>query len=117
VSLHGDLGITYRQLDHYCRRGYLHPAHRGSGYDRAFTPKEIEIAKRMVTLIRVGFTVAAAAAYARKMVESHWNGSLTLFRGDIVATGMLAENGYPRFPFPLEPEPAKDTQPDGQAQS
>jgi hypothetical protein len=62
---HG-LGITYRQLNYWVKRGYLRPEHDGgSGVARRWPAAEAEIARRMSRLISAGIDVAAAAAFAR----------------------------------------------------
>jgi DNA-binding transcriptional MerR regulator len=62
------LGITYRQLDFWCRRGYLRPVTggRGSGFPRWYPPEEVEVARCMVALIRDGVRVEVAAKRARE---------------------------------------------------
>ena len=57
--------ITYRQLDHWCHAGILHPiGDTGSGYQREFTPAEVEIAGIMSVLVRAGLQPKAARAWA-----------------------------------------------------
>lgn len=65
-------GITYRQLDHWCKTGYLRPAvaSPGSGYQRKFPPQEFQVARLMVLLVAVGVEPAAAARAAREGVEN-----------------------------------------------
>jgi hypothetical protein len=61
-----ELGITYRQLDHWVTRGYLRPENKpGSGYGREFSESEIEIAKLMAKLVHAGFRAEKAAKTAR----------------------------------------------------
>jgi len=62
------LGVTYRQLDHWCRRGYLHPAngHPGSGNRRTWTDSELAVAHRMAQHVRNGMYPRAAAQLARQ---------------------------------------------------
>lgn len=58
--------ITYRQLDYWCRRGWLHPdAGDGMGQVRAFPPAEVDICQRMAALVKAGLTVQQAAERAR----------------------------------------------------
>jgi hypothetical protein len=64
-------GFTYRQLDYWCRRGYLNVDGTGSGHERDFPPIEVAVAELMGVLTRVGFTAAAAADVARLMVEGN----------------------------------------------
>lgn len=67
-----ETGITYRQLDYWCRTGYLHPstANPGSGYQRSFPADEVEIARLMVLLTGAGVEAKAAARAAREGVET-----------------------------------------------
>lgn len=64
-------GATYRQLDHWCRRGYLKPGRRdygwgtGSGVPRVWPEPEIQVAVTMARLVRAGLTPAAAEKVAR----------------------------------------------------
>lgn len=62
-----DLGITYRQLDHWQRKGYLRPVNgfSGSGRDREWPLAEVEIARRMGRLVAAGLSVEQAARFAR----------------------------------------------------
>lgn len=83
-------GLTVRRLDFWSRTGRLlphfHPHLRGVGADgrpdhgqlvdrstgthACYSPAEVEIARRMVMLIRAGFDVPAAAEVARETVEA-----------------------------------------------
>mgnify|MGYP000332327782 CR=1 FL=1 len=61
-------GLTFRQIDHWCRREYLIPLPReveSSGVPREFPSGELQIALRMRDLINCGFTVPVAAKLAR----------------------------------------------------
>jgi hypothetical protein len=61
-------GITYRQIDHWARVGYLHPQQRhgaGSGRWRHWPDDEAEVAYRMVRLVTAGIPPALAATIAR----------------------------------------------------
>jgi hypothetical protein len=72
--------VTYRQLDWWCRKGYLQgryiSAHDGSDRDggtgtrRDFTNEEMQVAIRMARLVDRGFTPSAAARVARASVEA-----------------------------------------------
>lgn len=62
--------MTYRQLDHWVRRGYLHPrGGEGSGHHRKWPPDEVEVGVRMAVLVRSGYLPAAAARLARYGAE------------------------------------------------
>ena len=66
-----ELGITYRQLDHWSRLGYLEPERewrgraRGPGSMRQWPPGELEIARRMGRLTAAGIPPSLAASFAR----------------------------------------------------
>lgn len=61
------IGVTYRQLDYWVRKGYLEPENVecGSGHQRLFPPDEFAVALTMAHLVRGGFTVDQAARLAR----------------------------------------------------
>lgn len=61
------IGVSYRQVDFWTRKGYLSatdPA-PGSGHARDYPAGEIAIAERMAHLVRFGVTAERAADYAR----------------------------------------------------
>lgn len=66
-------GITYRQLDHWTRRGHLRPVTKRSGkfssgpggLTREWPPAEVAVACRMARLVAAGLTLEAAAELAR----------------------------------------------------
>lgn len=61
-------GLTYRQLDYWCRCGWLRPlvARPGSGTRRVFPPEELRVATLMAALTKVGVLPAAAELFARQ---------------------------------------------------
>lgn len=69
-SLHLDheLGITYRQLNHWVIRGYLRPDHarRTSGIARTWPEAELEVARRMARLTAAGISPEVACKFARE---------------------------------------------------
>lgn len=70
-DLAGEFGVSFRQLDYWIRKGYLHTAPNektGSGYHRIMEDSEVQVAHYMVRLINSGFTVNAAALIARRLV-------------------------------------------------
>lgn len=67
-----DTGATYRQLDHWARKGYLHTESVGTGHKRQWAYGELMVARRMVQLIAVGFNPKEAARYARLMVKAEY---------------------------------------------
>lgn len=71
-------GITYRQLDHWVRQGWVKPrflrrngeaAEGGSGYTRDFSEEESRVVLRMGRLVNVGLKAEEAALAARSMVD------------------------------------------------
>lgn len=69
-------GITYRQLDHWVRQGWLRPAHvvghpsRGTGHRRVFMGLEIVKAEHMGRLVNLGARPAVAAEVAWQLAEA-----------------------------------------------
>jgi hypothetical protein len=70
-----ELGITFKQFDHWSRKGYLRPErrpqrsgryHNGTGVPRRWPPAELEIARRMGRLTAAGLTPERAAVFARE---------------------------------------------------
>ena len=61
--------ISYRQLDHWSRSGYLRPVQDGNGpgHGRCWPAIEAEIARRMARLAAAGFELGAAARFARDL--------------------------------------------------
>ena len=66
-------GITYRMLDYWTVVGYVRVvgdnAQPGSGFKRAWSAYEYQIARRIRRLTRAGVRLDVAAAAARKAVE------------------------------------------------
>jgi len=89
---------TYRQLDHWCRRGYIRvrgwtPAggnRVGSGNDRRFDDQEVEVVTLMVRLVHAGFVPVKAAEVARVVVER--NGRSVRIAEDLVVTDTSREH-------------------------
>lgn len=56
------LGLTYRQVDWWCRKGWLLPDNPdpGSGYRRTFPPQEVAVAEVMFALTAAGVSASAA---------------------------------------------------------
>lgn len=64
-----ELGVTYRQLDYWTRKGYLLPtmtSGRGSGHRRTWPDEEVWIARTMGRLVAAGIEPAVAASAARR---------------------------------------------------
>lgn len=61
-----ELGITYRQLDHWIRLGHLKPLHvGGSGSNREWTRAELDVARTMGRLVAAGMKPGPASRIAR----------------------------------------------------
>lgn len=60
-------GVSYRQLDYWCRRGWLRPGNggAGSGSVRHWPEAELDVAEKMSRLVAAGLTPAAAERVAR----------------------------------------------------
>lgn len=60
------VGATYRQIDYWCRMGYLAPEFKGgSGYFRMWSDEDVGLARKMARLVRAGVVPATAARVAR----------------------------------------------------
>lgn len=61
-------GLTFRQLDHWCKQKYVSPDPRPSGATqgtpRTFSGEQMRIVKRMASLVGCGFTPSAASRLA-----------------------------------------------------
>ena len=71
------VGVTYRQLDHWTRKGYIRPKHRqgrynGSGFPREWSDLELDVARTIARLVEIGFMVAPAAVLARRIVVDQY---------------------------------------------
>lgn len=67
VELVGTFGVTYRQLDHWARCGYIHVPRDGSGNLRYIDPDEEDVARMMCRLVDVGLSPLAAHKAARDL--------------------------------------------------
>jgi DNA-binding transcriptional MerR regulator len=61
------VGVTYRQIDYWTRRGFVRPyvMDPGNGHPRDYPPSEIRIARDLAALVAAGVTVETAHAIAR----------------------------------------------------
>jgi hypothetical protein len=66
------IGLNYRRLDYWARRGYLRPEKDGdgSGFARRWPRSEYDVARAMWRLVSAGMNVPAAARVARLAVEA-----------------------------------------------
>jgi hypothetical protein len=63
--------MTFRQFDHWCRKGWVRPdnPNAGSGRARSFSRTEVRVLKRMALLVAGGVATSVAAGMARAEVE------------------------------------------------
>lgn len=85
-------GVTYRQLDHWFRLGYLSANGQptgspGSGHDREFTYDEVRRLTLLARLVSAGVKPSKAAQYARTMVACNTR-TLTLPGPVTITVGM-----------------------------
>jgi hypothetical protein len=94
TDLLASYGVTYRQFDHWCRKGWIVASTpSGSGIERHFERTELDIFRMMASLVGVGFRPVIAAELARACIEKGFTGTLTLVRGQFEATGILQSVG------------------------
>jgi hypothetical protein len=97
-------GVTYRQVDHWCRVGYIRGGylircdsgtHRrghmtagggGSGTHTLLSPRELDVLLLMARLTRAGLNVARSAHLARLSVEENTR-TLPLGAGLVLLVG------------------------------
>lgn len=60
-----DSGVTYRQLDYWCTKGYLRAGNPGAGRRRMFPVEEVKVARRMGLLVSAGVSLETAHRVAR----------------------------------------------------
>jgi DNA-binding transcriptional MerR regulator len=65
-------GVSYRQLDYWCRQGYLRPTDATPGYGtaRVWPAAERDVALLITRLQSVGVELSTAARIARSMADS-----------------------------------------------
>ncbi len=68
VDVAAQAGITYRQADHWCRRGFVRttPIDGGSGRPRHLEPAEQTVLHTMARLVHAGLTPETAGRLARE---------------------------------------------------
>lgn len=84
------VGITYRQLDHWCRLGIIQPldkANPGSGTSREFPIEEVEKIAVIARLVRVGFGLNEARRIAQLREKNVFLGEGITIHIDGVGSG------------------------------
>ena len=79
VELAAHVGVTYRRVDYWIRIGYIKPigdSRPGTGHERVFSLREVEVCAWMAELIRAGFRPGIAARIARWDHDA-WTAALT----------------------------------------
>ena len=91
-------GITYRQLDYWCRVGMIRPERdaRGSGTQRKFTEAQARGMRLAAALMRAGATTSAISALVARMTDApEWQWSGTIVVGiDGAVLDDVAEAGW-----------------------
>jgi predicted site-specific integrase-resolvase len=64
-------GVTYRQVDHWCRTGYVKAPADGSGTVRAIPAGEVEVLLMMARMVNAGLHSSRAAYLARRSVTEN----------------------------------------------
>lgn len=85
------MGISYRQLDHWAREGYLKPQ-SDHGVQRHWPEAEIRIARMMSRLVAIGMTPGAASVYARSAVLDNAVMLIELRNGRMRVSGAFARS-------------------------
>lgn len=77
-------GITYRQLDYWCRKGWISQhasAPLGHGIVRQLTRQEVTRINRLAALVNAGMNPQSAAAALDRAVED--NGNAVIVTGPV----------------------------------
>lgn len=91
-------GATYRQIDHWVRRGYLSVTLRdlGTGYHRQWTKRDQKIVRHMAALIGAGVTPETASDWAHLSVDEGIDQTLVETpAGPVIVTWTLDVKGPP----------------------
>ncbi len=96
----GQAGISYRQLDYWCRLGIIEPvgaASPGSGSQRRFTAREIRVVAFVARLYELGARAAVVkhvAPLVRAMGHDEWTGYLIVSPEGRVGRAIRPECGW-----------------------
>jgi hypothetical protein len=86
------MNISYRQLDHWCKEGYLLPEGGEDGTQRSWPEIEIKVGRMMSHLVAIGMTPGKAAVYARAAVVDRKKMLLEFRDGRLRARGPFADS-------------------------
>lgn len=85
-------GVSYRQLDHWVRLGYLTPGHRhgssSTGQLRVFVPGDVQKARLMGSLVRLFEMNPSSAARVADQILDHGSAEVDGFR--LTAKGLAS---------------------------
>lgn len=108
ARIEDSMNISYRQLDHWCKEGYLKPE-GGNGTQRVWPEIEIRIGRMMSHLVAVGIKPEKAAIYAREAVVDRKPMLLAFEDGRLKARGAFSravKDALPRRTSDSEDEKA-----------
>jgi hypothetical protein len=84
------MGISYRQLDHWSKEGYLLPK-TGEGSQREWPDQEIRIGRMMSRLVAIGISPSRSAYYARAAIVNKTPMLLEFNNGKLRVRGPFAK--------------------------
>lgn len=93
LEISRETGLSYRQIDYWCRRGYFGEKHQsdhvGQGHRRVFSAQDRNLARHLSTLTKTGLTPADSLRvlkYADRLNSGEFRsqlpeelGSITIF--------------------------------------
>jgi DNA-binding transcriptional MerR regulator len=83
------MGISYRQLDHWSKEGYLLP-NATEGSQREWPDQEIRIGRMMARLVAIGISPSRAAYYSRAAIVDRTPMLLEFRNGKLRVRGPFA---------------------------
>jgi DNA-binding transcriptional MerR regulator len=89
ARIEDSMNISYRQLDHWCKEGYLKPE-GGNGTQRVWPEGEIRVGRMMSHLVAIGIKPEKAAVYAREAVVNKKPMLLAFEGGKLKARGLFS---------------------------
>jgi DNA-binding transcriptional MerR regulator len=92
-------GISYRQLDYWCRMGLVRPERdaRGSGTQRKFTAAQARAVRLAAALMRLGATTGVISGLVTRMAEApewEWTGTIVVGHDGMVIDGPVDVAGW-----------------------
>lgn len=92
-----EAGVSYRQIDYWCRVGLIEPAHeaRGSGSQRAFEAEQIATVRIVGTLVRLGVDHDRIRTVVERVEREGPTGTYLAWPGVTVDLAVVAQNPPP----------------------